>query len=851
MIIKSIELENIRSYKKELIEFKEGINFLSGDIGSGKSSVLLAIEFALLGFKRGDLEGFQLLRKGSSSGYIKLKILNTKTQKEIEICRNLKKSGTSDSITQAGGFIFFDNNLVELSANELNDYIFNLLSFPLEFLSRDKNLIYRFTVYTPQEQLKEILFTEPDKRLELIRKVFNIDKYKQLQDGLGIYSNKVREEKKVMQSKLEPLLNIKEGITSSKKEVLVLEKGLRSCVEKEEFYSSKLQKHKSAIKLREDKLEDLEREILVLEKKLSKVDEIKKTVKSLKDDVLDKQKKIDSILQDNYSSKIKNLRKIIGDFEKELNSIDKEQAEFETRLKDYDILHTKKENLIRRKLDYDAKNQKILDMQKQFDYVLTKCQRNDLQNFIARDKLKMNKFEKIESCIKVRKEELFELELKLKRLDEDYSLNESRISALDEMDVCDSCMQKVSEQHKVDMKLKIQEVLKNMVVNKKEVILKCDKVKHDILQDEKVLCELGDVRSSLIVKEERLLNLLEKESKEKELYLVLKDLKKQVLEFAKNDFEKEILKCDEQVKTLNGVREKVLKLNDSKVIIGKKIGDLRVEISDLEKRILERELFEKEILVLEKSIAEKLKELEGEEEVLDRLGVIMKEKSKLKEESERLNINLEKLHENLRLVSNKSSSIKADIENLNKFVSSKEKEVEELSFVEKNFKKLLEMESFLNRDVSSICSIIEKSIFTKYYALFNEEFERLFHVLIEDNDIDVRLDSDFSPVIEQNGYDIGIKNLSGGEKSSLAIAYRLGLKTIIENNLSGNSKLSLLILDEPTDGFSNNQVERLGSILKGSMLKQIILVSHDDKIESISDIVLNIGKVNHESFLVR
>ncbi|MCA9459567.1 MAG: SMC family ATPase, partial [Nanoarchaeota archaeon] len=117
----------------------------------------------------------------------------------------------------------------------------------------------------------------------------------------------------------------------------------------------------------------------------------------------------------------------------------------------------------------------------------------------------------------------------------------------------------------------------------------------------------------------------------------------------------------------------------------------------------------------------------------------------------------------------------------------------------------------------------------------------------EDNEIDVRLDEDFSPIGEQNGYDIDISNLRGEEKSSLALAYRLGLKKIVEHNFVAEQKLSLLILDEPTDGFSENQVDRLGELLKSSNLKQIILVSHDQKVESISENILEIEKVNHIS----
>ena len=46
MKINKITLDNIRSYEHQEIEFPEGSTLLSGDIGSGKTSILLGIEFA-------------------------------------------------------------------------------------------------------------------------------------------------------------------------------------------------------------------------------------------------------------------------------------------------------------------------------------------------------------------------------------------------------------------------------------------------------------------------------------------------------------------------------------------------------------------------------------------------------------------------------------------------------------------------------------------------------------------------------------------------------------------------------------------------------------------------------------
>ncbi|MBI2110056.1 AAA family ATPase [Candidatus Woesearchaeota archaeon] len=72
MNLNKIKLDNIRSYVNGEIEFPKGNILLAGDIGSGKSSVLLAVDFALFGLQRGELSGDALLRNGSDKGGVEL-----------------------------------------------------------------------------------------------------------------------------------------------------------------------------------------------------------------------------------------------------------------------------------------------------------------------------------------------------------------------------------------------------------------------------------------------------------------------------------------------------------------------------------------------------------------------------------------------------------------------------------------------------------------------------------------------------------------------------------------------------------------------------------------------------------
>jgi exonuclease SbcC len=157
------------------------------------------------------------------------------------------------------------------------------------------------------------------------------------------------------------------------------------------------------------------------------------------------------------------------------------------------------------------------------------------------------------------------------------------------------------------------------------------------------------------------------------------------------------------------------------------------------------------------------------------------------------------------------------------------------------------LKSWIEQYFVTLTEEIEKNVMLTVYYEFNELFVNWFSMLINDENLQTRLDENFSPVIIQNGFETGIEGLSGGEKTSLALAYRLALNKVINDIITNIKTRDLIILDEPTDGFSLEQLDNVRNVLEELNVKQTIIVSHESKIESFAENVINIKKENNES----
>jgi exonuclease SbcC len=151
------------------------------------------------------------------------------------------------------------------------------------------------------------------------------------------------------------------------------------------------------------------------------------------------------------------------------------------------------------------------------------------------------------------------------------------------------------------------------------------------------------------------------------------------------------------------------------------------------------------------------------------------------------------------------------------------------------------LENWLTKNFISLITNIEKNVMIKLKSEFSKLFSEWFSMLVSDI-FNIRLDDDFTPIIEQQDYEIDYAYLSGGERTAVALAYRLALNQVINSLMSKIKTRDLVILDEPTDGFSETQLDKMRDVLQQLNVKQLIIVSHEQKIEGFVENVIRFKK---------
>ena len=674
MILKKLQITNLRSYENQEIEFPKGSTLLSGDIGSGKTTILLAIEFALFGLQPSQ-KGSSLLRNGKDVGNVVLEF--EIEEKNIIIERSLKRG--KKSITQDCAVITIDNERFEGSVTEIKSRVLKLLNYPVEF-SKKTNLLYKFTVYTPQEEMKQIILESGDTRLNTLRHVFGIDKYKRITENASVLAIKIREKIRLNEGMIYDLEENQQELKQKQGDLI----GFK------ERQKKSLEDYKVAVsfsKIKEDEVNEVK----------GKIDEKKsfENEKSKSDMMISEKKQQITSLDNNIQS----LR------------LQVEEA---------------------KKISFSEQEFKSLD--ERINYQETKEQESQKEYIQIVSKINTQESKKKET------EEL-----------------KNKISTLQN---CPTCLQDVSEDYKKNIFSKADEEIKQVQKNINELALR----KNQLIEQIEIV----------------------KKTKE---------------EFKKKKSEMELLK----------IKSENFKEKEQRII------EIEKQKESIEK---DKQMLEKHLAVIEKSILEFVKYDSIFEQRCKEL-----DEAKAKEESNAI----------------KKAEINKEIQLLEQEIKERQEKIKKKQEVKKKTEKIRELEYWISEKFLDLVLFTEKQVMLTLKEEFSKLFSKWFSILVSES-LNAKLDDSFSPVIEQQDYELDYSFLSGGERTAIALAYRLSLNQVINSILSNIKTSNLVILDEPTDGFSAPQLDKIRDVLNQLTADQLILVSHEQKIEGFVDNIIRFSK---------
>ncbi|CAG0939519.1 hypothetical protein BROC_00685 [Candidatus Brocadiaceae bacterium] len=281
MLIKSVELKNIKSYRHGTIEFREGINGICGLNGHGKTTILEAIGYVLFDYLPYSEKDFK--RRGEKSAYVTVEVLANGA-----IYMLTKKLGGEFTVRGQDTNITGKKDVLAWIAHNL---------FPFSNLDELPG-IFENAVGVPQGMFTAAFINPPAKRKKTFDEILKVEEYRKAYDnlrdtmalidkeianieydinGLRIRTEgcgKKKDERDILKVSVENLkINLKEFSESLNSKKIILE-ALRK--EKEE-----LEKRNSEINQLNTKLEGQNQQLKKTKEELARSEEAQKIVSDL------------------------------------------------------------------------------------------------------------------------------------------------------------------------------------------------------------------------------------------------------------------------------------------------------------------------------------------------------------------------------------------------------------------------------------------------------------------------------------------------------------------------------------------------------------------------------------------
>src|SRR5487761_333747 len=858
MMIKKLVLQNFRSYGNEptTVELGPGLLLFEGEIGSGKSSILYAVEFALFGL--GELESKYLIRGSATSARVELNFevggQDYKVTRTIE-----RKRGTKSKQVQTKGWIEEpDGKETEYPPTELRSRILQILNFREKQGSKASSRIYRYAIFTPQELMKEVLTQSPEERIDTLRRAFGVEDYSFAGSNTDLVVKRLNDLRKTYAKLSEGLVEKEASLGESKIALSKNEKALKNAGEQLAELEESLKQEKST-------LEGLEFESKKVTQLQILIPELEKSLRGVQSQVVEMKQELEkqtrtrreiektelklSGLRVEYESYTKNKGRL-----RELDHLRNERFSIENQISRLEASISSKETNLSAQIasleqEYFSLKEKIESYDEQ------KSSLEELERTAKQFRQKVEDLPIVQSKISETSSEIGAMSAIItSRQHEESELREKleKLGDLTKESTCPLCGQKLNPEH-------MEKVREEFGQNINSLNLKINESREKFLSLKEKVRQLEAQKDEYVAIQKQLEEIERQISRGHEVSRLKEDAMERLeelggqknglaLKLEQREFASE---AEVELREASGKRESLAKpLSEFAEL---EAGVRKFEDSGTLKSFQSAEITvskKQEIIDVISSLNEKMVLLE--EDISKRASDVEAKRRDL-EYSEPLMLKYAKAKREVDLLSDQRSELKQSAAVLSKGIESENKEIQRL---ENEIKKLKECEakaslykgisSWLEEHFLPAITDIERYVFASINEDFNNLLQRFFSILVEEGDFTTTVDDSFSPVVEQGGYELDVESLSGGERTAVALAYRLALNYMVKR-ANEAMHANLLILDEPTEGFSKEQIYRLRNVLEELNCDQVIIVSHERDLEAMVDRVYRVEKINGES----
>ena len=769
----------------------------------------MCIEFALFGL--GSYAAESLLAKKATTASVTLKFSVNDTAYEVH--RDLKKNtdGTIGQVSRTS-YLRTDSATEMLSPTDLKPRILGILGFNEPVSTKAGSRIFRYAVFTPQEEMKTILENSKT-RLETIRKAFRIEDYSTAYNNASLLATAISHNLDIFAAHFDKLDDMKSDMKSKQDKISQIEPALQNLRAKRkdaELEESSKQDTLQDLRARLNKktvlqgeLGQVERDIdgekkliATHEQRISRNRDELESAKAL----LDEMKSLSCPTDKDPAQISKEIKKFAG-FRDEISGLDSQIRSAGDRIKK-----------LEQKLDADIlANPSLLDE--------TMSAKRSMLNKCIEDLDDMTQKHGTFNNLRV------ELETRQKTLEKGIG------DLMGLGSKCQYCGHTLTPEHIEKQKSERTGMLDDIASQLANAL-------HDLdgaaASRSDLESRLSDMQDQLRRLEEMkpVLSDYQSETSRKEYDVSrLEELRLQNTISAEPSFPNS---HDDPISYLSALRDARMQYDESKKREQDLLGRHDTIQNTIQQDSAAMDASRVRIGELEKSRSELISRVQTMQGVE---GEIKASESALKEVQDRI-----------RAMDNEISRNEADLDTFKTNIVDAEKQIAEAEDWRDKHALFSKYRDWLRNFFLPTVLEIEKQVLISIRSTFDATYRDWYRILVEDPTKDSYIDEDFTPKVSQDGYEQSVEHLSGGEKTSVSLAYRITLNSLIRKE-TDSLKSNLLILDEPTDGFSKAQLQKVKTLFDQLKSQQIILVSHEKDLESYVDNVFHVSKSNGQSMI--